>query len=36
MLVMGAYGKSAFRDFFLGSVTKRMLERADVPVFLFH
>jgi nucleotide-binding universal stress UspA family protein len=36
MLVMGAYGKPAFRDFFLGSVTKQVLERADVPIFLFH
>jgi len=36
MLVMGAYGKTAVRDFFLGSVTRSVLSRAQLPVFVDH
>jgi nucleotide-binding universal stress UspA family protein len=34
--VMGAYGQPALREFFLGSVTRRMLTECPVPLFLFH
>lgn len=33
--VMGCYGKSAIREFFLGSVTQSMLEHATVPLFFY-
>ncbi len=36
MLVMGAYGHSRFREFVLGGVTKRVLERAALPVLMSH
>ena len=36
LLVMGAYGKSAVREFFLGSVTRTALKESTVPLFLFH
>lgn len=36
LLVMGAYGKTSLRDFFFGSVTKRVMAEADVPLFLDH
>jgi nucleotide-binding universal stress UspA family protein len=36
LLVMGAYGQPALREFFLGSVTRTLLQRSPVPVFLFH
>lgn len=36
LLVMGAYGKSAFREFFFGSVTRTMLKEQTVPLFLYH
>jgi nucleotide-binding universal stress UspA family protein len=36
MLVMGAYGQSRVREFFLGSVTKSLLERSPVPIFMDH
>jgi nucleotide-binding universal stress UspA family protein len=36
LLVMGAYGKPAIREFFFGSVTRRILQAAAVPVFLDH
>jgi nucleotide-binding universal stress UspA family protein len=36
LLVMGAYGQSALREFFLGSVTREMLRRSPVPVFCTH
>jgi len=36
LLVMGAYGKSAVREFFLGSVTKSLLAEAQVPIFVDH
>jgi nucleotide-binding universal stress UspA family protein len=36
MLVMGAYGKTAMHDFFLGSVTRSVLSVAQLPVFVDH
>ena len=36
MIVMGAYGRSAIYEFFLGSVTKTVLQEAQVPLFLYH
>jgi nucleotide-binding universal stress UspA family protein len=36
MLVMGAYGQPAMKELFFGSVTRRILDECDVPVFLFH
>jgi nucleotide-binding universal stress UspA family protein len=36
LLVMGAYGQPALREFFLGSVTRTLLEEASVPLFLSH
>lgn len=36
LLVMGAFGKSAVREFFLGSVTRHVLRHLPVPVLLDH
>jgi nucleotide-binding universal stress UspA family protein len=36
MIVMGAYGQSTWRDFFLGSTTKRMLNACPCPLFVHH
>lgn len=36
LLVMGAFGQSALREFFLGSVTRSILERGRVPLFCSH
>lgn len=36
LLVMGCYGQSTLREFFLGSVTRTVLEQAPVPLFLYH
>jgi nucleotide-binding universal stress UspA family protein len=36
LVVMGAYGQSALREFFLGSVTRSMLCEAEVPIFCHH
>ncbi|MCZ6681008.1 MAG: universal stress protein [Candidatus Poribacteria bacterium] len=36
LLVMGAYGKTRVVNFFFGSVTKSILEKADIPLFLYH
>jgi nucleotide-binding universal stress UspA family protein len=33
MLVMGAYGQSALRELFLGSVTRTVLKESSIPVF---
>ncbi|MHC5544543.1 universal stress protein, partial [Singulisphaera rosea] len=33
LLVMGAFGQSALREFFLGSVTQAVLRKSPVPVF---
>jgi nucleotide-binding universal stress UspA family protein len=36
LLVMGAYGQPALKEFFLGSVTRTLLQTSPVPLFLFH
>jgi len=36
LLVMGAYGQPVLREFFLGSVTRKVLEESPVPVFCYH
>ena len=36
LIVMGAYGRPAVVEFFLGSVTRNMLEKTRVPLFLYH
>jgi nucleotide-binding universal stress UspA family protein len=36
LLVMGAYGHSTLREFFLGSVTRTVLKESTIPVFLYH
>lgn len=36
LLVMGAFGRSRIREFFIGSVTCSVLQTTQVPVFLYH
>jgi nucleotide-binding universal stress UspA family protein len=36
LLVMGAYGQPVLREFFLGSVTRTVLQESSVPVFCYH
>ena len=36
LIVMGAYGESKVREFFLGSVTRTILDQAEAPLFLSH
>jgi nucleotide-binding universal stress UspA family protein len=36
LVVLGAYGKPTWREFFLGSVTRALLRDASVPLFLYH
>jgi len=36
ILVAGAYGHSRLREMVFGGFTQRVLERADIPVLLFH
>ncbi len=36
LIVMGAYGEPVLREFFLGSVSRTLLEESTVPVFLAH
>ncbi len=36
LIVMGTYGQSTIREFFLGSVTRSLLESSPVPLFLYH
>jgi len=36
LLVMGAYGRSPFKESIFGGCTQSVLEHADVPTFLFH
>lgn len=36
LVVLGAYGKPFLREFFLGSVTRSMLQQATVPLFMYH
>jgi len=36
LLISGAYGHSRLRQIIFGGFTQRLLERTDLPVFLFH
>ena len=36
LVVMGAYGQSTLREFFLGSVTRSALHKSTIPLFLYH
>jgi nucleotide-binding universal stress UspA family protein len=36
LVVMGAYGQPALREFVFGSATRTMLKAATVPLFLYH
>jgi nucleotide-binding universal stress UspA family protein len=36
LVVMGSYGRSTLREFFLGSVTRTLLRESAVPLFLYH
>ncbi len=36
MIVMGGYGRSRFREFILGGVTRHMLQHMTVPVLMSH
>ena len=36
LIVMGVYGQPVLREFFLGSVTPRLLAESPVPLFLYH
>ena len=36
LVVMGAFGHSALRQFFFGSTTRGVLQKSRVPVFLYH
>jgi len=36
LVVMGAYGQPTIREFFLGSVTRSLLQNSPLPLFLYH
>lgn len=36
LLVMGAYGQSVLKEFFLGSVTRSVMMDSSIPLLLFH
>ena len=36
LIVMGSHGRSALTEFFMGSVTKNVLERSKIPLFVYH
>jgi nucleotide-binding universal stress UspA family protein len=36
MLVMGSYGRKSVREFFVGSVTKHLIQETAIPLFLYH
>lgn len=36
LLVMGCYGHSALRDFFVGSVTRTILNESPIPMMMWH
>jgi nucleotide-binding universal stress UspA family protein len=36
LVVMGAYGQPTIREFFLGSVTRSLLQSSPLPLFLYH
>ncbi len=35
LIVMGAYGQSAVHEFFVGSTTRRLVQRSPAPLFLY-
>lgn len=36
LIVMGAYGHSTIRAFFMGSCTKELMQGTEIPLFVFH
>ncbi len=36
LIVMGAYGRSPLKEIFFGSVTRALLQKSPVPLFLYH
>lgn len=36
LVVVGAYGQSAWREFFLGSATRTLLRQSEFPLFCYH
>lgn len=36
LVVMGAYGRSGWKELFFGSVTRAMLSDSNIPLFLYH
>ena len=36
LIVMGSYGRNSLVEFFLGSVTRNVLQKTEVPLFLYH
>jgi nucleotide-binding universal stress UspA family protein len=36
LIVMGAFGRSRFREWILGGATRHVLENMTVPVFMAH
>jgi nucleotide-binding universal stress UspA family protein len=36
LIVMGAFGRSRFREWVLGGATRHVLEHMDVPLFMAH
>lgn len=36
LIVMGSYGRSKLAEFFLGSVTRKVLSSSTIPMFLYH
>ena len=36
LLVMGAYGKRTASEFVFGSATKSLIDRAEIPLFIYH
>lgn len=36
LIVMGSYGRNSLVEFFLGSATRNVLQKSEVPLFLYH
>jgi len=36
LIVMGSYGRSKLAEFFMGSVTRKVLRKSTIPMFLYH
>jgi nucleotide-binding universal stress UspA family protein len=36
LIVMGAYGHSRLREYFLGGATRDMLKTSDIPILMAH